>query len=282
MIQLRKLFTPVASMDAEEARKYLASHAEDSFTLLDVRQPWEYEEEHIPGATLMPLPNLNDQYRNLDPEKPTLVHCAIGGRSRVAAQFLSGLGFREVYNLAGGIKAYQGQKASGPRELNLDLVRGDESPTEVAVLAYAMEKGLQTFHETTAAQAADADLAALCRQLAHIEELHEEKLAALYRQLEPSGKDLPELMAEREPEMMEGGFKPREFLEQNAAQMQTLSGMLELALMLETQALDLYLRFAQKLTHAGAKEVLYTLAQEEKGHLARLAKLWEEKAEQGM
>jgi rubrerythrin len=52
--------------------------------------------------------------------------------------------------------------------------------------------------------------------------------------------------------------------------------------MLETQALDLYLRFAQKLTHAGAKEVLYTLAQEEKGHLARLAKLWEEKAEQGM
>jgi rhodanese-related sulfurtransferase/rubrerythrin len=269
-------------MDAEEARKYLASHAEDSFTLLDVRQPWEYEEEHIPGAILMPLPNLNDQYRNLDPEKPTLVHCAIGGRSRVAAQFLSGLGFREVYNLAGGIKAYQGQKASGPRELNLDLVRGDESPTEVAVLAYAMEKGLQTFHETTAAQAADADLAALCRQLAHIEELHEEKLAALYRQLEPSGKDLPELMAEREPEMMEGGFKPREFLEQNAAQMQTLSGMLELALMLETQALDLYLRFAQKLTHAGAKEVLYTLAQEEKGHLARLAKLWEEKAEQGM
>ena len=268
-------------MDAEEARKYLASHAEDAFTLLDVRQPWEYEEEHLPGAILMPLPNLNDQYRNLEPDKPTLVHCAIGGRSRVAAQFLSGLGFKEVYNLAGGIKAYQGEKAHGPRELNLDLIRGDESPQEVAVLAYAMEKGLQTFHETVAAQSADADLAALCRQLAHYEELHEEKLAALYRQLEPSGKDLPGLMAEREPEMMEGGFKPREFLEQNAAQMQTLSGMLELALMLETQALDLYLRFAQKLTHAGAKEVLYTLAQEEKGHLARLAKLWEEKAGQG-
>jgi len=277
MILLKKLFAPVESMDADAARKYLASHPEGTFTLLDVRQPGEYEEEHIPGATLIPLPQLNDQYEKLDPEKPTLVHCAIGGRSRVAAQLLSGLGFKEVYNLAGGIKAYRGEKATGPQELNLELIRGDESPPEVVILAYSMEKGLQTFHEAVAVQTADADLAALCRQLARIEELHEEKLAGLYRQLEPGGKDLPALMAEREPVLMEGGFKPQEFLQQNAALMKSLPEMLELAMMLETQALDLYLRFAAKLTHPQAKEVLYTLAQEEKAHLARLAKLWEEK-----
>src|SRR4030065_695654 len=119
MILLKKLFTPVESMDADAARKYLASHPEGTFTLLDVRQPGEYEEEHIPGATLIPLPQLNDQYEKLDPEKPTLVHCAIGGRSRVAAQLLSGLGFKEVYNLAGGIKAYRGATTAGPYELNL-------------------------------------------------------------------------------------------------------------------------------------------------------------------
>jgi rhodanese-related sulfurtransferase/rubrerythrin len=278
MILLKKLFTPVESMDAEEARKYLASHPEDTFTLLDVRQPWEYEEEHIPGATLIPLPQLNDRFPKLDPEKATLVYCAIGGRSRVGAQLLSGLGFKEVYNLSGGIKAYQGNKATGPQELNLDLIRGDESPTEVAVLAYSLEKGLQTFYEAIAVKTSDQDLAALCRQLAHIEELHEEKLAGLYRHLEPSGKDLPALVADREPALMEGGFKPQEFLQQNENLMQSLPGMLELALILETQALDLYLRFAAKLTHPQAKEVLYTLAQEEKGHLTRLAKLWEEKA----
>ena len=278
MILLKKLFTPVESMDAEEARKYLASHPEDTFTLLDVRQPWEYEEEHIPGATLIPLPQLNDRFPKLDPEKATLVYCAIGGRSRVGAQLLSGLGFKEVYNLSGGIKAYQGNKATGPQELNLDLIRGDESPTEVAVLAYSLEKGLQTFYEAIAVKTSDQDLAALCRQLAHIEELHEEKLAGLYRHFEPSGKDLPALVADREPALMEGGFKPQEFLQQNENLMQSLPGMLELALILETQALDLYLRFAAKLTHPQAKEVLYTLAQEEKGHLTRLAKLWEEKA----
>ena len=47
--------------------------------------------------------------------------------------------------------------------------------------------------------------------------------------------------------------------------------------MLETQALDLYLRFAAKLAQPQAKEVLHTLAQEEKAHLARLAQLWDEK-----
>jgi rhodanese-related sulfurtransferase/rubrerythrin len=277
MIQLRKLFTPVESMDAAAAREYLASHPEDTFTLLDVRQPGEYEEEHIPGATLIPLPQLHDRYRELDPGKPTLAYCAIGGRSRVAAQLLSGQGFKEVYNLSGGIKAFRGEKATGPRELNLELIRGDESPPEVVVLAYLMEKGLQTFHEAAAAKTADPELAALCRQLARIEELHEEKLAGLYRQLEPTGQDLPSLMAAREPALMEGGFKPQEFLQQNAALMKSLPEMLELAMMLETQALDLYLRFAAKLTQPQAREVLYTLAQEEKAHLSRLAALWEEK-----
>ena len=85
-------------------------------------------------------------------------------------------------------------------------------------------------------------------------------------------------MAEREPALMEGGFKPQEFLQENAAFLKSLPEMLELAMMLDTQALDLYLRFAAKLDHPQAKEVLFTLAQEEKAHLTRLGELWEEKA----
>ena len=148
MVQIIKLFTPVKSMEADEARDYIAQHQEGDYLILDVRQPGEYEEAHIPGAKLLPLPELPNSYKTLDPEKPTIIHCAIGGRSRVAAQMLSGLGFKEVYNLAGGIKAYQGQKAAGPQELNLDLVRGDETPTEITSLACGMERTLQLFYET--------------------------------------------------------------------------------------------------------------------------------------
>ena len=86
MIELRKLFTPVAAMDTEEANKYMGEHQEGTYTLLDVRQPWEYEEDHIPGAKLVPLGDLKDGTQSLDPEKPILVYCAVGGRSRVGSQ----------------------------------------------------------------------------------------------------------------------------------------------------------------------------------------------------
>ncbi|HEY9072892.1 MAG TPA: rhodanese-like domain-containing protein, partial [Desulfobaccales bacterium] len=199
-MQLKKLFTPVKSMEADEARDYIAAHKEGEYLILDVRQPGEYEEAHIPGAQLLPLPELHNKYQELDPEKPTIVHCAVGGRSRGAAQMLSGFGFNEVYNLAGGIKAYQGEKAAGPRELNLDLVRGDETPTEITQLACGMEQALQLFYETMQRRTPDRELQDLFLQLAGVEEKHRQRLLELYRQLEPGGQELAELSGAAVPE----------------------------------------------------------------------------------
>lgn len=71
---LRKFFTPAESLDADEAKTFLAEHEEGSFTLLDVRQPGEYEQEHIPGAKLIPITHLPESMNELDPEKPVLVY----------------------------------------------------------------------------------------------------------------------------------------------------------------------------------------------------------------
>jgi rhodanese-related sulfurtransferase len=59
-------------MDTEEAKTYMAEHEESSFTLLDVRQPGEYEKSRIPGARLIPLPELADRLEELDPDKPVI------------------------------------------------------------------------------------------------------------------------------------------------------------------------------------------------------------------
>jgi rhodanese-related sulfurtransferase/rubrerythrin len=277
MMQLKKLFTPVSSMDAEEAKAYMAQRGEEEYTILDVRQPGEYEDSHLPGAKLMPLPQLTDKYKELDPEKPIIVHCAIGGRSRVAAQMLSGWGFKEVYNLAGGIKAFSGPKAAGPQELNLSLVRGDETPEEIITLAYGMEKALQLFYETMQGQSQDQEMQALFKQLAGVEVRHEERLFEVYRRVESGAQDLETFEAAIVPETLEGGFDAGEFLENNKANLQTAPQVLDLAMMLETQALDLYLRFADRCEQAQTKEVLFTLAGEEKAHLASLGRLLEEK-----
>jgi rhodanese-related sulfurtransferase len=71
---LKKLFTPVESLDADQLKAYLAEHKEGSFTLLDVRQPGEYEEAHIPGAKLIPIAQLPERMSELDPEKPVIAY----------------------------------------------------------------------------------------------------------------------------------------------------------------------------------------------------------------
>ena len=74
MMKWRQLLTPVRSMDTDEAKAYMAEHKEGTFTLLDVRQPGEYEKERIPGSKLISLPELSDGIGELDPEKPVIVY----------------------------------------------------------------------------------------------------------------------------------------------------------------------------------------------------------------
>jgi rhodanese-related sulfurtransferase len=72
--KLKKLFTPVEGIDADKAKAYMKEHKEGSYTLLDVRQPAEYDRVHIPGAELIPLPRLADEVAKLDPNKPVIVY----------------------------------------------------------------------------------------------------------------------------------------------------------------------------------------------------------------
>ena len=277
MIELKKLFTPVEALEPDETKQYIEEHQEGAYTLLDVRQPWEYEEDHIPGAKLVPLGDLQEGTQDLDPEKPTLVYCAVGGRSRVAAQLLSGRGFKEVYNLAGGIKAFRGAKASGPQELNLDLVRGDESPHNMLKLAFGLERALGIFYDQCQEKAQDKDLVELLAKLGHVEVVHKGKVYQRYAALVPDAPDMAAFEAGMTSEIMEGGFRVNEFLAANEPWLKTVGQVLELAMMLETQALDLYLRFAEKSQEEGTKRVLFTLADEEKVHVKSLGRLLDEK-----
>jgi rubrerythrin len=188
-----------------------------------------------------------------------------------SAQLLAGLGFKEVYNLAGGIKAYRGQTAAGPQELNLDLVRGDEGPAEITLLAAGMERALQLFYETLKDRTRDRELQELFGSLARVEERHRQRLGEVYRRLEPGGRELDDSAAATAT--LEGGFPFQEFLAANEAFLDTAPHVLDLAMMLETQALDLYLRLARRAANPLAQTILLAIAEEEKGHLVMLGQL---------
>ena len=276
--KIKRLFTPAKSMDAHEARSFMENHKEGTYTLLDVRQPKEYEQSHIPGSTLIPLGELSDSYDRLDRKKPIIVHCAIGGRSRIAAQMLSGEGFEEVYNLSGGIFAWNGGVAEGPVELNLDMVRGDESPVEIIKLAYGMEMSLGRFYQDIQARAQDKELKVLASMLASVEEKHKRFLLGLYRDLDPSGPSDREFDAEVTTTVLEGGFERDEFKRKNERFLDSVPSVLDLAMMLEAQALDLYLRFSRRTQNEQTRETLHRIADEEKEHIRSLARLREERS----
>ncbi|WP_396190873.1 rhodanese-like domain-containing protein [Flavobacterium sp.] len=80
--------------------------------LLDVRTPEEYAVEHLENASNVNW-NSDDfvaKAEKLDKTKPVFVYCKVGGRSNQAAIKLLELGFKEVYNLDGGIMKWQGKK----------------------------------------------------------------------------------------------------------------------------------------------------------------------------
>ena len=83
--------------------------------LLDVREPWEYERARLWGSTFVPLADLPDRLRELDPEAETVVICHHGLRSAHATRFLDRSGFKSVYNLEGGLDAYSELDGSVPR-----------------------------------------------------------------------------------------------------------------------------------------------------------------------
>ncbi len=67
-------FKPVSIMTAAEIRAFLQERDPDSYNLVDVRQPGEYEGGHIPGARLIPVAELPGRLGELDPSKPTVTY----------------------------------------------------------------------------------------------------------------------------------------------------------------------------------------------------------------
>lgn len=74
--------------------------------LVDVRTPGEYNSEHIEGAINIPAPDLRTRYNELDRDKSVVVTCSTGHRSSLAASILRRHGFKNVYNVAGGMTGY--------------------------------------------------------------------------------------------------------------------------------------------------------------------------------
>ena len=97
----------------EETDARIASKLVDrGIAVLDVRTPQEFAPEHLEGAMNIDYssPDFRERIASLDRRQPYLVYCGSGKRSHNATRVMAEMGFREVYDLAGGIAAW---KAAG-------------------------------------------------------------------------------------------------------------------------------------------------------------------------
>ena len=271
----KQFFTPVSSYSPEQAKKYMHSASSDAFTLLDVRQPTEYESGHIPGAKLIPLPDLGSREAEIDADKPVIVYCAIGGRSRVAAQMLAAKGFKEVINLSGGIKAWNNEKAVGSEEKGLALFSGNESPEEALIVAFSLEEGLREFYVSMASRVADENVRKLFDLLSSIEVKHQDRILSEYGRLTGKPVSREEFAQKTVGPAMEGGLTTEEYLQLYQPDLEVAEEVISLAMAIEAQALDLYQRAAERSETDSARTALIQIANEERSHLEQLARLFE-------
>jgi len=81
----------------------------EKLNIIDVREPWEYAEGHVPGSVLKPLGQIRSWAAELDKSDEILLICRTSSRSAMAYQYLSALGFKNLKTVTGGMVTWRGK-----------------------------------------------------------------------------------------------------------------------------------------------------------------------------
>lgn len=169
--------------------------------------------------------------------------------------------------------------AEGAPEAGTAYFSTADKPEEFIALAWMLEEGSRRFYAEIPALVADEETKKLFRDLTTAEEHHKASLVNLYKTFagkEP-GQDFPGsiIPAEATDDIMEGGMSMSEALKWVKGK--NSEAIFELAMSLETNSYDLYIKMSRQMKDAKSREVFDQLSKEEKIHLERLAELFERK-----
>ncbi len=195
---------------------------------------------------------------------------------------LSGKGFSKVFNMSGGIKAWQGNTAVGPQDLGIELFAGSEGPLDVLKVAYSLEKGLGAFYLEMEETTNHPKVKEMFHKLAGIEIKHQDKIIDTYNTLSPEPVTKQDFQNQVEAKVLEGGLSTQEYLDLFGPNLDSEIDVISLAMSIEAQALDLYQRVGSYLTDKKAVQLINTIADEEKIHLQSLGNLLDSLGEEAV
>ena len=260
-------FSANQEISPEQLRSKTEKSNAGAFQLLDVRQPAEYTQEHIPGAMLIPLAELPVRLNELHPQTETVVYCRSGARSSSACQILRQNNFLSVYNLTGGMLSWNGMRAIGAENAGLEyFVKGDF--TSILLIAYQMEDGLQDFYLHLASESDNLKMRRLLESMAQMEDGHKARIKGHY----PKYFQQIKAVAEQDSSYVEGGFNPVDFASRYMSLLDSPESIFHLAMKMEAQAYDLYSRLAKRHDAPEIRDFFQSMADEELKHIEKLSK----------
>lgn len=274
MMKIACAVDEIRSLAPDQIKAVLDEDKKGEYLLLDVRQPEEYEAGHIPGATLIPLGELEARQGELDRNKKIIAYCRSGRRSMAAAIALCGLGFKGVQHLDGGILDWSYETITGIPERRPKLVTEAADVRDILMLAIKLEKGSWDFYMAARDKVQSSHIKETFQTLAnaedgHMQRLHQQANSLLGETvLPPLGK----LKRELKVEHMEGGIEISPALAKLDEDIIDEMEALEIALEKEYMSYDFYKRTSTLVENPDAKTLLHELAVEERNHTNILLK----------
>jgi rhodanese-related sulfurtransferase/rubrerythrin len=261
-------------MTSDQLRRYIREHHEKQYLIVDVRQPVEYRDSHIPGARLMPLPSLVRDMSPLPGQVDLIFYCHSGGRSAAAAAMAAeeaddnAKAYKTVYNLTGGMLAWQGGVVEDLPQVQLFEKQSFDGMLQTAM---NLEKGALRFYRAVGGHYGQHGWSAVFKRLEKAEIAHAKSVFAILNQAAPQDLNFDQVFEKLPGEVLEGGMTLEVALRKMAAYKDdACMRLVELALQIERAAFDLYRALADQAAGDGGGDVFLSLAQAEKSHMQAL------------
>lgn len=94
------------SIPTVDVKTTLEMKEREDVCVLDVREQWEYEVGHIPDVLHLPMSQIGNRVHDIPTDKTLIISCKSGQRSGRVTNWLKHNGYEEVYNMQGGILAW--------------------------------------------------------------------------------------------------------------------------------------------------------------------------------
>jgi rhodanese-related sulfurtransferase/rubrerythrin len=267
----------IKTLSPDEVKSILDENKKGECLLLDVRQPMEYEEGHLPASVLMPLDELESRrdelYRELYSGRKTIIYCRSGKRSMAAAIALCDLGFKNLYILEGGLNNWHFKMLKGKSEKKPWMIGKAANVKDVLVVAMKMEKMAYDFYIAARDKAKFESARTMFQQLGEVELSHMRRLFLRLTGEIPESAGLSHIdhyLQKFDKEFKNIEIEVSAVLMQVDEEVKSEVDVLEIAIEKEYMANDFYKRAASVVDDEEVRTLLHGLSHDERGHAAAL------------